>query len=108
MAVTILSTSTTESDYRQIVPLSGVDYVMRLRWNGRDYRWYMSLETVAGEKVFSGVRVVANYPLTYSGRDLPWPPGVLMAYSEEDDADPGLDELGERVRLMYFEGFEDD
>jgi len=108
MSITILDTSIVESDYKQIVPLSGVDYEVALRWNGRDRRWFFSLSAMTGEKIISGQRVVANWPLTYPGKDLPYPPGIIMAMgSEENGTDPGLSELGERVVLMYLEDFDD-
>lgn len=99
----MLNTSTKESNYTQTVALDGAEYDLKLRWNQRDGRWYLSLSK-DGSRILSGVRVVSNWDLSPVGRSLPWPPGVLFAADMTGiGTDPGLAELGERVVLAYFE-----
>lgn len=103
MPVIEILTSNIETNIRQIISLSGVDYELEMRWNSRDGKWYMSLK-LDDEYVLAGVKMVADWPLTYYGKDLPLPPDVLMAMdSSGAGEDPGIGDFDERVFLTYFD-----
>jgi hypothetical protein len=101
MAATIIPTSIEDSNYRQIVSLSGVDYELFFAWNSRESRWYFSLSN-DGVRLLSGIKVVINWPLIRPGQSLPMSPGMLIAIDATGaGVDPGLSDFGDRVTLMY-------
>lgn len=93
--------------------LDGRDFLLRLVWNGRESRWYLTVSGSSGDVLVAGVKVVANWPLLSTTEGQPYrrwdpdlPPGDLMAVDlTQDGTPPGIDELGEgkRVELTYFE-----
>lgn len=99
-----IPTSQTESNYRQITTLDGVDYILNFRWNQREGRWYMTLSTASDGVIQGPVKVVADWPLVYPQQDPPLPPGTLLAFDTTGEGiDPGLSDFGTRVRLMYLD-----
>lgn len=92
--------------YTQKTRLDGVDYVLTFRYSQREDRWYLSLADNEEVPILSGLKLVANWPLLYSYHyDTRVPPGELFASDlSGDETPPGLNELGEglRVQLIYF------
>ena len=71
------------------VTLDGAEYVLSLAFSQREGKWYLSLADANEDAIISGVKVVANYPLTVLARhDARCPPGELMAV---DTSGQGLD-----------------
>lgn len=88
--------------YEFRITLDGVKYTVELRWNARSNRWTFSLRTRDGEPLLVGRRVVVGMPLLMRGTDPRMPPGDIIAVDQAGlDADPGRDDLGSRVLLMY-------
>jgi hypothetical protein len=89
------------------VPIEGRVYTLALRWAGRDARWYLDIFDEDRTPVYVGVAVVLNFPLAFRcASTLMWP-GVLMATDTSgENAEPGLDDLGERVKLIYYDAAE--
>ncbi len=87
--------------------LDGVSYLLTFHWNTRSEAWYLSLSLEDETPIWAGVKVVVGWPLFRRNKNLLAPPGFLMAF---DDAtlqrDPGLEDLGKRVRLLYFDASE--
>ena len=87
------------------VQLSGREYRLDLRWSDFEGVFYLALYTAAGVLLVAGVRVVPNLPLL-SGRHgvagVPVGELVLMDV-RPTPADPGLEDLGDTVRLTYWE-----
>lgn len=90
------------------ITLGGVSFGLRLDWNGREDRWYLSLYDAAGAAVVRGRKVTPNVDML---RGVSWdnaPPGVLcfLARVGTDAAleAPGFKDLGRTVKLCYFEG----
>lgn len=82
--------------------LDNVTYQFEMEWNDRDSGWYMSISNSDGEPLVTGRRVVLNYPLTNIYRDPRLPAGSLVAIdSSGTDTEPGLLDLGDRVKLVY-------
>ena len=74
-----------------------------LRWNTRDAAWYMDLleedETpiVMGKKIVLGVAIGARSALAS------FPPGLIVAGDLSGfGSEPGIDDLGDRVRVYFF------
>jgi hypothetical protein len=89
---------------RQRVVLDGREYVLDLRWSQREERWYLDLYDAIGRLLAGSVKLVVNWPLLYKLRGLEdaLPPGELFAISASAaPQDPGLDELGDSVQLVY-------
>lgn len=80
--------------------LEGTDYIFAFRYNLRRELWSFSIEAPDGTPLLTGQSV--HVGITLNRRAVGGPPGILIAISETDDlASPGLQELGERVKLCY-------
>lgn len=113
MSVTI-PTSTDLVNYVQTTSLDGRDYILWFLFNRRDQRWRVSFLDQDESPIRFGVKVVADSPLLRRETDDRRPPGILLAKDlaaadvvradgEKLVAiDPGVDELGSRVLLIYF------
>lgn len=87
-----------------VLTLDAVAYKFLFSWNSRESGWFMSLFLEDDTPVWSGVRVVVNWPLQQRSRVSNRPPGLFMAVdAQETKTDPGLTDLGKRVRLLYFD-----
>lgn len=79
-----------------------VTFKFDFEWNDRDDGWYFSIADVNGVALLSGRRVVLNYPLTNIYRDPRLPAGAFIAIDTSGtDTEPGLLDLGDRVKLLY-------
>ncbi len=107
MAVLTIPTTPGVPFYTQKTRLDGVDYILGFRYSQREDRWYLNISDSEEIPILTGLKLVANWPLLQAYHyDPRVPPGEIMAISlENDDTPPGLNELGEklRVQLTYFE-----
>lgn len=92
-----------EVDFTARYQLDGAFYGIRLRWNRRAACWFMDLSDATGAPLASGVGLRLGAPLTMRLRTRPgMPQGVFgLVDTTGSGVDPGLDELGQRVRLVY-------
>lgn len=109
-----IPTATTLADYEQTTTLDGRDYLLRFTFNEREGFWYMSMSDQDSSPIVTGLKVAVDFPLLKRVTDARRPPGTLMAkdlatVDVDIDAgekllalDPGLEELGARVLLVYF------
>lgn len=91
------------------VQLDGATYGLELRWNQRALGWFLSIFDVSGNLLLSGRRLVVGWGLI--ARFKKWnaslPPGdFIVVDSTGEGLEPGLDELGTRVKLVYIEAQE--
>lgn len=104
MATKQVPTSQTLPRYSQKTALEGRTYNMDFHWNTRDNAWYLSLAEEDGTPVVSGVKLVANWPLTRRVTLETNVPGMLIAFDTTGlGEDPSFEELGTRVQLLYKE-----
>jgi hypothetical protein len=104
MAIFQINTDPDLPFYTQRTVLDGITYILSFEWNEREERWYLSLADSAGVTIVSGIKVVANYPLNYLLTDPRAPGGILYALDISGTGqDPGLNDLGRRVTLMYID-----
>ena len=106
MATLEISTeANTRGNYSQRTVLDGREYLLTFRWNQREAKWYLSIADSEEAPIVSGVKVVLNFPLiTNRVRDIRRPPGEIFAVDPSgDERDPGFNDLGARVRLLYIE-----
>lgn len=87
----------------QTPPLEGVVYTLEIRWNIRIGAYFMKVYDQEGVTLLAaGLKLVANWPLGAYGAGRQ-PPGAFVAIDTSGRGlDPGLDELGDRVKLVYF------
>ena len=86
------------------VQLEDTFYVVVWRWNARDGAWYFGLSDVDGMPIVSGVRVVLNADLLGGVSDTRRPPGPIVVVDPAGRAaEPGLYDLGTRVKVVYIQ-----
>jgi len=102
MAIFAIPIVPTESNLEQQVVLDGVTYTMRVLWNGRSRRYYMSLEEADGTPIITGRKIVADAPWAYHDAIETRPPGTIWVITTDPQGvDPGLRDLGARAFLGY-------
>lgn len=86
------------------VVLEGVTYTLEFRWNVRLGAWFMNIYDADGTTaILVGIRLVANYMLGAYNVGYGGPPGGFAAFDTSGQGlDPGLEELGDRVQLIYY------
>lgn len=91
-------------NFTQVTTLSGRDYVLTFHWNAREAAWYMDVADQDEVGITLSRKVTVGFPLITRCVDERRPPGMLMAVDTTGgSADPGLDDFGTRVQLLYFE-----
>lgn len=105
MAVLVLPTRTDAPHYSFEVDLEKVGFTFEFHWNDRDQGWYFSIaDTVSGDVLLAGRRVVVDFPLLARFRNPRLPAGDIYAVDTTGaQRGPGLADLGERVKLLYFD-----
>src|SRR4051812_14418071 len=103
MATLVLPSSSEADAFNFQVRLEGVIYDFTLRWNTRDDHWYADVADTDGNAIASGIKVVADWPLLKGLAQGTRPPGDVVALDSSGLGDPGLQDLGERVLLLYKE-----
>jgi hypothetical protein len=86
------------------VELEGAVYGFDFRWNERAEGWFVGMYNSRGEPLAVGKRLVVAFPLFARHKGPDFPPGMLIAVDTTgEDRDPGLNDLGSRVKLYYFD-----
>lgn len=89
------------------VILDGLVYTLEFRWNTRESSWYMDIKTEDETLILASIKVVIDTPLGKRCADARMPPGVLLAQDSSDaKIEAGVNDLGARVILLYFEASE--
>ena len=91
-------------DYSFAIDLDGTTYQLTLRWNGRAEKWFISLELQDGTEVIGMRPVIADWPpfARFRGPNIPLGE-LLFVDTSRSNTDPGRNDLGERVILVYLE-----
>lgn len=106
MTTLTISLAVGQPNTRQTVVLDGLEYVLDLRWSGREERWFLDLYDAAGTLLAGSIKVINGLPLLYKlrGGAPGLPPGELVVLDGRDiPADPGLEDLGDAAQLAYVE-----
>lgn len=93
-----------DPDTLTTVELNEQDYVLRLRKNDRAQAW--TLDILSGETeapIVCGVLLRPDAPLEHLSGVPGAPPGALLLLDRGGPGDPGVDDLGERLALIYQE-----
>lgn len=101
----ILPVDDTLPNFEQQQELDGATYTIRMRWNPRARRWFVSILDEDGvTPLHMGIAAVVNWPLlAYKTGHLP--PGALL-FGDKSGAGveagaPGTGDLGARVQPYY-------
>ena len=82
--------------------LSGLPFVLNMRWNGRDSAWYMDILTVDETPIAHGLKLVLGAIVSRRVVSESMPPGV---FTVNDLSGAGreatLDDMGTRVIVNY-------
>ncbi len=85
------------------VELDGVTYGFEFLWSYRDSAWYFGVNDAEGAPIVSHRKAVVDLPLLSRFRRKDLPPGMLVLQdTSNEQIDPGLHDLGNRVQLRYF------
>ena len=104
MSVQIVETSPEQSNQTFIVSLDGVDFIVRLLWNTRAGRYFMTVSDAANDALITGRKVCADMPWASHETLDGIPAGQLWIRRPDDTGtDPGLRDLGASAFVMYVE-----
>lgn len=93
----------TTPNYRVGTTLNGTNVVLDVRWNGRDEAWYMDILTEEGDPIRLGVKLVLGAVIAGRVTSALFPRGYIMAADLTGKGqDAGLDEMGDRVQVLFF------
>lgn len=94
--------TSSDNNYRLVIPLGGTNYLFDVRWNSRDSAWYISILTEDEVPIGSGLKLVLGARL---GRHNPHPffkeHTLVVLDTSGEDRDAGYDDLGARVVLVH-------
>lgn len=94
---------------RIALPIDTTQYLIDLRWNSRDSAWYMDVFESDETSILHGARVVLGMYLGRRARVRHplFADGVFIAVDTSgEQREAGLDDLGTRVELRYYNTFE--
>lgn len=84
------------------VPLDGVTYVLRARWNTIESAWYLDAwERDGTTPIAFGVKLVQGVRLGSTYNHVLFTAGLFMLDLADSGIEAGLDDLGRRVLLVH-------
>lgn len=91
-------------DYFFTINLDGTIYQLSFRWNSRMLKWFIALALEDGTPIVDMRPVIADWPPFARFRRPNIPKGELIFIDTSgSNTDPGHDDLGDRVILVYLE-----
>ncbi len=85
--------------------LDGKSYGLTFKYSAREDRWYLTIRDVSDVLLVGSIKIVGNWPLLRRSQYIPGiPNGGLVAadFSPQGGASPGYNDLGTRVRILYY------
>lgn len=100
----LLIPTSSDPDYEQVTTLDGTTYRLRFIWNQRSEFWTLNLYDVEGDPIVTGIKIVNDIDLLKRQTKDTIPPGAIVAIDTNDTGvPPGLEDLGSRILLVYYE-----
>ena len=91
------------ADYRVGTTLDGVQYILDVRWNGRDSAWFFDFLAEDETPIRRGIKVVLGTSLGGRTADAAFPRGIIIAADLSGAGrDAGFDDIGTRVLVYFF------
>lgn len=91
-------------NYQAGLSVGTTQYLINVRWNGREEKFYMDVLDQDGNAIRSGMALVLG---TFIGRQeasADFPPGAFVLVDTSNEGrDPGIDDLGARVQVYHFD-----
>ncbi len=108
MWVIPIDNAATNGAWSQTVDLANEEFKLDFQWNSREGFWYFNLSDASESLIKAGIKIVTNFTLTSRITDIRKPAGNLIAIdTRETDGipaqDPGLEDLGVNVELIFVE-----
>lgn len=104
MANFLIPTATSNPHFVMQTQLDGLTYTIRVHWNEREGAFYLDVGDVDNVPIVTGRKLVADWPLLHRVRDEGKPPGEIYVVDKTGEGvDPGFDDLGKRVVLIYID-----
>ena len=104
MSTLVLPFRSDVDSYDFEVDLEGRSYTIDVRWSDRASLWFFSLFDATGALLASNRAIVLNSRIEGNGVDSRKPPGPFLAIDTGGSGiDPGHDDLGSRVLVVYIE-----
>jgi hypothetical protein len=98
----IIPTRTNIPAYREIVSIEETNFEFEFRWNAREESWTMDIRTELGVDIIAGVKVIPDWDLLGRFTSELLPTGKFLAFDTSGGGlPPGLQDLGDRVQLLY-------
>lgn len=93
-------------NYRFGCAIAGAQYIFDVRWNARDNggagAWYFDVSEIDETSIIRGVKVVLGTYLGRSSKHHLFSDGVFVAADlSGQQKEPGFDDLGVRVSIVY-------
>ena len=96
-------TSDPQSSSMQIT-LDLVPVILKTYYNSRRGTWHLSIKAQDGTDLVNGAPIFVGWPVLSRFRDTRLPPGDFLAVDTGNQSlDPGQDDFGTRVKLIYVE-----
>lgn len=103
--------------WTQRTELDGRDYLLSFSWSRREERWFLDVADESASPIAQNIKLVAGWPMLLRVVDERRPPGEIMVVDQaaldaegtpdlQIAVDPGLDDLGARVVLVYLDAAE--
>jgi hypothetical protein len=89
------------------IELEEVTYRLEFEFNDRSRIWYMNIRDSEANPIVMGLTVTIGSDILAPYHHKSCPPGALIAYdSTGKDLDGNVEDLGERIQLVYFDSTE--
>ena len=104
MSIVTIPLVPSASNQIQITTLDGTDYILRVLWNDRAGRHFLTVRDAANDDLITGFKLCADMPFAQHIVIDGQPAGQLWVRRPDNTgADPGLRDLNANVFLMYVE-----
>lgn len=88
--------------YRFTTTIDSTNYIFDVRWNSRSERWAIDISEENGTSILHGGIIVLGAAIGRTSTHLLLMSGVIVARDTTMELrDPGLDDLGTRVKVYY-------
>lgn len=98
----VIPTRSDSPSFVETVSIGDTTYRLAFSWNEREGFWYMDISTDDDDPILLGLKLVANWELMRRFADERLPDGQILVLDQSGrDEDPGRNDLGDRVILVF-------